>query len=297
MNSKSLLAIVVLIAALIGANFSVLKFGLDHTTPFLMAAMRTILGGTFLLVLAHLRGERLPTRQEDYANIWVVGFSITTVSSGLLLYGVNRVPAGLASLVASTFPLFTAILTLLMLGVVTSRLGQIGLAIGFVGTAVLAAPSLGGETTAVGVISLVFSAIAWAFGTVYMKWKDFSRVSPIMLVGVQLAFSAMMLLPFALIVEGTADTDWSLGLFVPLFYAAIPANAITFSLMATVVKRATPTVASSTAYLIPLFGVFFGWLFRDEVLGGVEALGGLLVIVGVYLLVTANAREASSNPA
>lgn len=291
MSQRSLLAIVVLVAALIGGNFTNIKFALDHTDPFLFASMRTVVGGTFLLTFAFLKGERLPTKAVDYRNIFMVSFSITTVSSALLIYGVNRVPAGLGSLVSSTMPLFTALLSLILLGARTTRLARIGLAVGFGGAAVLASPSLGGESAAIGIVALVFSAIAWAFGTVYMKWKDFSHISPIMLVGVQLIMSALVLVPFALVVEGTAGTDWSAGLFVPLFYAAIPSNAITFSLMAFVVKEATPTVAASTAYLIPLFGVFFGWLIRDEVLGAIEALGGVLVIIGVYIVVTANSRQ------
>lgn len=294
MSQRALLGTVVLIAALIGGNFSNIKFALDHTDPFLFASMRTVVGGTFLLAFAFIKGERLPRKAIDYRNIFVVSFSITTVSSALLIYGVNRVPAGLGSLVSSTMPLFTALLSLILLGTRTTRLARVGLAVGFGGAAVLASPSLGGESTAIGVITLLFSAIAWAFGTVYMKWKDFSHISPIMLVGVQLIMSALVLVPFALVVEGTAGTDWSLGLFVPLFYAAIPSNAVTFSLMALVVKEATPTVAASTAYLIPLFGVFFGWLIRDEVLGAIEALGGALVVIGVYIVVTANSRQAAA---
>ncbi|MFP5489367.1 MAG: EamA family transporter, partial [Acidimicrobiia bacterium] len=83
---------------------------------------------------------------------------------------------------------------------------------------------------------------------------------------------------------------WTLGLFVPLLYAAIPANAVTFSLMATVVRRATPTQAAATAYLIPVFGVLFGWLIRDERLGWVELAGGVLVVSGVVIVVTAATR-------
>lgn len=275
---------------LIGGNFTALKFGLDHTTPLLMASMRTVLGGSFLLAFAVLRGERLPRRIDDLGNIFVVSFSITTVSSGLLLMGVSRVPAGVASLVSSTMPLFTALISFGLLGTRISRLGAIGISVGFAGTVVLASPSLEGDTAAVGIVLLVISALAWAFGTVYMKWKDLSRVTPVMLVGVQLLMSAAVLVPFALAVEGTARTDWSLGLFVPLVYAAIPANAVTFALMATVVRRATPTQAASTAYLIPVFGVFFGWLIRDEILGLAELIGGGLVVVGVYALVTANSR-------
>jgi len=293
MNSKVTLATVTLVAVLIGANFTALKFALDHTTPLMLAGLRTVVGGTFLLTFAVLRGEKIPTRRDDLLRIFVVSFSITTVSSGLLVVGVSRVPAGLASLISSTMPLFTAVLVLLLLGSRPTRLGVIGLLIGFAGTAVLASPSLSGESAAFGILALVLSALAWSFGTVFMKWKDFSHISPVMIVAVQLPMSAAVLIPFALVVEGTGGTDWSLGLFVPLFYAAVPANAVTFALMATVVRRATPTQAASTAYMIPLSGVFFGWLIRDERLGLIELLGGTLVVLGVYFVVTASARAAT----
>jgi drug/metabolite transporter (DMT)-like permease len=294
MSNRLVLATVFLVAILIGANFTMLKFALDHTTPMLLASLRTVVGGTFLVSFALLRGERIPRRLDDLGNIFVVSFSITTVSSALLVFGVNRVPAGVASLMASTMPLFTAVLSAVLLGAAINRLAGVGLAIGLGGTAILASPSLSGEAAAVGIISLAVSALAWAFGNVYMKWRDFSRVSAVMLVGVQLVMSALVLVPFALLVEGTAETEWTIGLFAPLLYAAIPANAVTFALMATIVSRATPTQASATAYLIPAFGVFFGWLLRDEVLGAAEVIGGALVVAGVYVLVTSNARRAES---
>lgn len=290
---------VVLIAMLIGGNFTALKYALDHTGPLLLAAMRTVLGGSFLLGLAFLRGERFPTDRRVLGRIFVVSFSITTVSSALLVFGVSRVPAGFASLMSSTMPLFTACLSVLLLSTRLTKLGVAGLIVGFGGTAVLASPALDGDARLIGAVALLCSASAWAFGTVFMKWKDFSAVSPIMLVGVQLVMSAAVLLPFALLVEGAGETDWSLGLLVPVLYAGIPANAVTFTLMATVVRRATPTQAAASAYMIPLFGVFFGWLIRDEVLGRVELIGGALIVVGVSIVVTAAnpGRRQRSRPA
>ncbi|MEM9134142.1 MAG: EamA family transporter [Actinomycetota bacterium] len=294
LSSRLVLGVIVLVALLIGLNFTVLKFALDHTTPLLLAGMRTVIGSSALIALAVARGERFPGRLVDFANIFAVSLSITTLSSALLVIGVSKVPAGVASLLASTMPLFTAALTFLLLGSAISRLGLVGLAIGFGGTVVLASPSMSGTTATVGILALAASALAWAFGNVYMKWRDFSRVSPIMLVGVQLMMSAAVLIPVALIVEGTGDTDWSTGLLWPLLYASIPANAVTFALLATVATRATPTQAASSAYLIPVFGVTFGALFRSERLGLAEVIGGALVVAGVYLVVTASARQASN---
>lgn len=285
------LATVVLIAALIGGNFTALKYALEHGSPILVAGLRTVIGGTFLIIFALARGERFPTDRVILARIFVVSFSITTVSSGLLVFGVSRVPAGFASLMSSTMPLFTAVLSLLLLSARIGALGAIGLTVGFAGTAVLASPALDGDARLVGAVSLLLSALAWAFGTVYMKWRDFSSVSPIMLVGVQLYMSAVVLLPFAAVIEDVGSTDWSIGLLVPLLYAAIPANAVTFSLMATVVRRATPTQAAASAYMIPLFGVGFGWLIRGERLGLTEVTGGLLVVIGVAIVVTVGGRR------
>ncbi len=287
MSERVTLLTVFLVAALIGANFSVLKFALEHSTPFLVAGLRTLIASSVLLSFALLRGERIPRRRDDLLNIFVVGLSITTFSSGLLVYGVNRVAAGVSSLMSSTMPLFTAALSLVLLQVRLPRIALVGLVVGFGGTIVLAAPSLGGSSQLIGILSLLMSALCWAFGNVYMKWKDFSRVTPVMLVAVQLVFSALLLIPFALIVEGTDQTEWGVDLLVPLLYASIPANALTFALLATVVRRATPTVAASTAYLIPLFGVVFGFLIRNESLGLVEVVGGLFVIAGVFVVVSA----------
>lgn len=291
------MATVVVVAALIGGNFTVLKYALDHAGPMLVTAMRTVIGGSFLVGFALVRGERFPTDRATLGRIFVVGLSITTVSSALLVFGVDKVPAGFASLMSSTMPLFTAVLSIVLLHARLPRLALVGLVVGFGGTAVLASPALAGDAKLVGAASLLVSALAWAFGTVFMKWRDLSRVTPIMLVGVQLLMSAAMLVPFALIVEGVDGTDWSIGLLVPLLYASIPANAVTFALMATVVRRATPTQAAGTAYLIPLFGVFFGWLIRGERLGMTEIGGGALVIAGVTIVVTAVSRVAPGGPA
>ncbi|MEM9040970.1 MAG: EamA family transporter [Actinomycetota bacterium] len=292
LGSTRVLLLVGLIAALIGLNFTIIKFALDDTTPLLLAGMRTVIGGTALLSFALVRGEQLPTTARDLAKIFVVSFSITTVSSAFLILGIDRVPAGVGSLISSTMPLFTALLSFGLLRTRMSAAAAAGLVVGFVGTAVLASPSLSGDAAAVGIGLLVLSAIAWAFGTVFMRWKDFSHLSPIVIVGVQLYMSAAVLIPTALIVEGTADTEVTGRLIGAVLYAAIPANAVTFALMAYVTQRASPTQAAASAYLIPVFGVLFAWLLRGEVLGTTEFAGGVLVVIGVYLVVSRPTRSA-----
>ena len=68
--------------------------------------------------------------------------------------------------------------------------------------------------------------------------------------------------------------------------------AISFALMATIVRQAPAAQAASPAYLIPVFGVVLAFLIRGEQLQFVEIAGGALVVLGVFLLSTANIRGA-----
>ena len=292
MSTRQTLATITLVAALVGLNFTILKYGLEHSSPILLTAMRSSIGGPVLLAFAWLRGERPPRRRRDWVNIGFVSVSITTVSSALLVMGTRRVPSGVASLLSSTMPLFTAVLTVVVLGTRLTGRATAGLVVGFVGTATLAAPALDGGSQTLGVIMLVLSAVAWAYGTVHMKWRDMTGVPPVMLVAIQLIMSALVLVPFGLVVEGPSRVDPGWGLFVPLLYSAVPAQAVTFALLATVVRHASPTQAAASAYLVPLFGVLFGWLIRSERLGVVELVGGALVVAGVYIVVTTRAARA-----
>ncbi|MFT7598277.1 MAG: drug/metabolite transporter (DMT)-like permease [Acidimicrobiales bacterium] len=284
------LAVIFLIALLIGGNYTALKFALVHGTPMMITAFRTIVGGIFLMAFALATGERLPSRAYDFVSIFIVSVCITTISSMTLVMGVNKVPAGVGALLSSSMPLFTAFLAFLILRERLRGLALMGLMLGVVGATVLASPALAGETSAAGIGLLLIATTSWAMGTVMMKRRDVSRVSPVMFVAVQLFMSAAVLFPVALTFEGMGGMDFGVGLAVPLFYASVPAMAISFALMATIVRQAPAAQAASPAYLTPVFGVVLAFLIRGETLQLVEIAGGALVVLGVFLLSSANIR-------
>lgn len=284
------LGFIVVIAVLIGANYSVMQLALEHTTPLLLTGMRVGIGCVALLVYARIRGETVPRDRHTLIGIGLVSICITTLSSMTLVTGVGLVPAGVAALLSSLVPMWTAVLAFGLLSERLSVLAATGVAIGVVGALVLASPALDGATDPKGVIILLFSGLAWAAGLVVMRWWNFAGVSPLMLTAVQLAMSTVVVIPIALVVEGTGGTDMGLGLIGPLFYASVPATAVTFALMASVTRRASATQAASVAYLTPVFGVAFAWVVRGDGLSAVEWVGGALLIVGVVLVTTPRRR-------
>lgn len=295
LSPRVTLAVIFLIALLIGGNYTALKFALDHGTPMMMTFFRTIVGGCFLIVFAFAIGERLPKRAYDWVSILIVSLCITTTSSLTLVMGVNKVTAGVAALLSSTMPLFTALLAFIILREKLRGIALVGLMLGVVGATALASPALGGETSPAGVGLLMIATSSWALGTVMMKVRDVSQVSPVMFVAVQLFMSAAALFPIAMVFEGMGGMDFGWGLAVPLFYASVPAMAVSFALMATIVRHAPAAQAASPAYLIPVFGVFLAFLIRDEQLELIELIGGALVVLGVFLLSRASVRNATAS--
>ncbi|MEM8926055.1 MAG: DMT family transporter, partial [Actinomycetota bacterium] len=149
------------------------------------------------------------------------------------------------------------------------------------------APAIEGETSLAGVLILLCSGLSWAAGIVVMRWWPFDGVTPLMITTVQMLMSTAVVVPIGWVVEGPGDTEFGLGLLVPLLYAAIPSMAVTFVLMATITRRASATEAASVAYLTPLFGVLFAWFIRNDRLSPFEWVGGGLLVLGVVLVTSA----------
>ncbi len=282
-----ILGMVVLVAVLIGLNYSVMQIALRNTTPLVLTGMRLAVGATALGIYTRWRGEPIPRRPRVLLGIFGVSVCVTTFSSMTLVAGVNLVPAGVAALLSSMVPVWTAVLAFGLLGERLGPTGTLGVIVGLIGAVVLSSPAIGGETSLAGVAFMTFSGLTWAAGIVLLRWWDFEGASPVMIISIQLLMSTMVVVPIALIVEGTQDTNFGMALLLPLLYASIPAMALTFVLMAKVTVEASATHASSVAYLTPLFGVLFAWIIRNNRLSAAEWVGGALLVLGVVLVTKA----------
>ena len=286
-SNKITVALVVLTALLIGLNYTVMKWALDHTTPLALAALRTTVGAPFLLAVALIRGERLPQTRQQWMAVWWISLSITTVSSGFLVLGISRLSPGLSAMLSATMPLFTALIAVLVIAEFPGRRGYFGLLIGVVGAVFLAVPAFGSGNTTLGIVFLLISSVSWAAGAVLNKRLPGAlEISPLMLVALQITFSAVCLHVAVPFVEDWSETSFTWGLTLPLLYAGIPSLAVTFYLLASVLRRAPAIQGAAVAYLTPFFGVVFSWVLVGDQLGRAEMLGGLLVIVGVAVLST-----------
>ena len=137
------LLLALLVVAVWGINFVVIKTGLDHLPPLLFAALRF----TFAFVPAVFF---IPRPNVSWRNLIAYGLFIGVGQFGLLYIAINgHISPGLASLVAQTNAFFTIGLAMILSGERVRLVQVMALLLAVAGMAVIVAHT-DGTTTLLG---------------------------------------------------------------------------------------------------------------------------------------------------
>jgi len=289
-----LLAVVIV---LWGANWPVMKVGLDSIPPLWFAVARLVLGAVALfLVLATTRRLVLPSR-HDLPILLSVG--VLQMGGFLILInlGLERVPAGRSAVLAYTTPLWVAPGAVLLLQERLGRFEAIGLGLGLAGIALLFNPAefpWADRRAVIGNLLLMLAALSWACAILHARAHRW-RASPLQLAPWQMLIAIPPVLVLALALEDWGRIRWTGELMLVLAYNGPIATAFCYWAAVTV-TRALPAVSTSLGFLgVPVTGVLFAAATLGEPLGA-GLMGGLLLIIGGLALVnTADLRRARIN--
>ena len=280
-----------LVVLLFGTAWPVMKIGLVGATPIWFAAARaglgTIVSFTMLAALGRLRR---PTR-SDWPIIVSIGVLQLTCFFAFSLLGLRLVPAGRSVLLAYTTSLWLVPLAALS-GEPIGWRRIAGALAGLAGIVVLLDPSRidwAGLGTLGGYGFLLLAALAWAVAIFHAR-RHVWRLSPMQVLPWQLLLATVLLGLFAFIAEPHGRIDATAPELLSLFYVGVIAGPLG-SWGATSAARALPTVTSSVGFLgVPVLGVVVSTLWLGEPVTAALVFGGMLVLFGLLLVVTAPVR-------
>src|SRR5581483_8677728 len=155
-----------------GSTYLGIRYAVETIPPLLMMAIRHSTAGVLVYAWARTRGAAAPTRKQ-WGYAIVAGAMLFLAGHGALAWAEEKVPSGLAALLCATLPLWTV-----LLGRIKNSEGRLGvkawagILLGFVGVGLLIGPDAlrhSGTLNMLGVAAAIFSAFAWAVGTIYSK--------------------------------------------------------------------------------------------------------------------------------
>jgi drug/metabolite transporter (DMT)-like permease len=248
-------------------------------------AVRMGLAAGFLWIATrHLQGP-MRLRREDLWRLIGLGIIGNTLYQLFFIAGIYRTKAGNAALLVSTATLLVAIL-----GRITGRerlTWQVwtGIFISLTGVAVILIESSRLElfqASLRGDLLIVAGTACWAVFTVYSR--DLMRsYTPLAFTSLTLSFGTLFFL--VLSIPSLIAQDWnavSLRGWLEVSCSAIFALGVAYFLFFYGVSRLGSTRASLYTNLMPLFGLLAAWFFLSEAITHLQAIGGLLIIWGIY---------------
>ena len=288
-----------LVVGVWAVNFIAAKVGLRYLPPVTMASFRVVLAG-ISMVPAYLICSRLPSFQDALrfraqgftgSDIWTflyLGFFGVVVNQMCFTMGLRYTSVGHAAVIVGMGPIYTLVLAVLFGLEKATGHKVVGMAIAFMGVAVLAAengisthsPSLLGDAiTMTG--SLGFATYAVLGKRVAGKYDALTMAAFNHFAG------AIIVLPVALqqISANQLGSRWRLipwqG-WAALLYMAVFSSALAYIFYFWLLRYLEASQLSAFTYLLPVLATILGIWWLGERGSMVQIVGGALALGGVY---------------
>ncbi len=290
-----------------GSTYLGIRVAVETLPPFLMAATRFILAGAIIAgFIACTRGFKAkPHQWRDNA---IIGAFLLLGGNGLVSWAEQKVPSGIATLMVSIGPLFIVLLDWLVLvlfkdgqrGTKPSLHTFVGLALGFLGLALLVGPNVMeagvGHLDGFRVLALIGACLFWGIGSLYTRYAR-DPAEPLTGAAIQMLCGGGWLLLVSLLTGEPFHFDVgavsvrSLGSWV---YLVVFGSLIGFTTFVWLMKHSTPAKVSTYAYVNPIVAVFLGWFVLDEPVSPRISVAAAIIIAGVAIISLANNKKPTA---
>jgi drug/metabolite transporter (DMT)-like permease len=278
----------IVLAAIWGGSFLFTRVAGPYFGPVALIFLRVGSAAALLLPLALLGGE-ISAIRANAGKLLLLGVLNSAVPFTLLAAATLSLGAGMGSILNATAPLWGAALGIVFLGERPSWLRALGLALGFAGVALLVEFRPGAHTPGgnqVGRLAWLPVAAALAATFLYALSAQWSKRR---LVGVSpLAVSAGSQLGATLLMLPAAIATWPTGpapahAWMAALALGVVCTALAYLIYFRMIAEGGAGRALAVTYLVPVFGVLWGWMLLGEPVTPGMLAASAVVILGTFL--------------
>ena len=281
-----------------GSTYLGIAIAVETIPPFLMAAVRFAIAGTVLMTWSILRAGRsfVPPSRREWRDTIIVGALLLGGGMGMVAFGEQTIPSGIAALLIAMMPVWVAIFGRVFLGERLPRIAGVGIIVGFVGVAILVGPTILGQAGSLdplGLAAIIVSPIAWSLGSLYASHRAMLPRQPLVATGTQMLAGGAVLALMAGVTgefgrfDPAAVSRDSIGALV---YLTVIGSLLAFTAYGWLLRVAPLPLIATYAYVNPVVAVILGAIVRNEPIDARTLVAGAVIIGAVALIVTARGR-------
>ncbi|MDA7746566.1 DMT family transporter [Psychromonas sp.] len=271
----------IFLASVWGGSFLFMRVTANSLGPAVLIEGRVLAAAVFLLLISlYLRRQLLLL--SHLKHFFIIGACNTALPFLLFAYAAQTLNASTLAILNSTAPLFGAVIASLWQKQPLKLKAGLGLLVGMLGVSVLVgqqALSLG-EQGMWSIFACLGAVAMYGFSANYTKVAPV--VAPFENAHGSMWAAVIIVLPFIAFMP--IRDPITLPISLSVLALGIICTGVAYLIYFRLLKDDGPASALSVTFLVPLFGILWGWLFLDEAIGLNTLLGALLVITGTILV-------------
>ncbi|WP_413561558.1 DMT family transporter [Bdellovibrio sp. HCB209] len=282
-----------------GTNFLFMKISLQSIGPVQVAWMRVVFGMIPIMVF----GLITKSVKLSYSKHWIHFFILSVLSIVIpymgFIKGTQILKSGAAGAVSGVIPLITALFVVAFIPQEKMNAKKfIGVVLGAVGVALIANLDRvfvnSSDQAQYGCAYMILGACGYASASVYtIRFIAPLKINPVALTCYQTFFASLILtvvVPFegmsAILENVPALLSVTLGL-------GVLGTGLAFIIYFYLIEKLGAVTAASVFYIPPIVAVIIGIVWAGESMGILQALGAVLILIGVWISKYPNGKVVS----
>ena len=276
-------SLLVLLAFIWGSSFFNIKIATYSYDPITLALVRVIFASIPLLILCKLKKIKIDAFSKNWSRYALIGMCNIAIPFVLIAIGTAKINSYLAAILMSTTPLSGSILAhFFTKDEKLSFLKSLGVLIGFSGIILLFFDKviINSENYIYALITILGSTFYCIGGLLTLKLKREKNEN---VTTSTTLWSVIFLLPSSLIIETPWESNPTLVSTLSLLYLGTIATGLAWLIRFRILTVNGLVFQTQVAYLIPIFGIIFGYFLMDEIITWRVLVSLVIILLGIYI--------------
>ncbi len=276
--------LLVLLGLIWGSSFFNIKIATYSYEPITLALVRVIFASVPLILLCWYKKIKIQAFSKDWKSYSLIGLCNIAIPFTLIAIGTTEINSYLAAILMSTTPLSGTILAHFFTKNEKINLFKtLGILVGFIGVLFLFFDKviIDEKNYTFALITVLGSTFYSIGGILTLKIKNRGNENVTTSTTI---WSLIFLFPMSCLLESPWSANPTLDSTLSLLYLGVVATGLAWLIRFRILSVNGLVFQTQVAYLIPIFGVFFGYLIMDEVITWRVLISLGMIILGIFIV-------------
>jgi len=262
-----------------GSSFLMIKYSLEELNPSDIAIYRILIGALFINIFVRAKENIVKT---DNIKIFIISFFWMALPFYMFGIAEQTITSSLAGLINGSTPIFVAFIAVVFYKLNVTKIQVLYIFTGFIGVGLISlSGGINDVSFEIGFLYALIASISYGIAVNMVEpliQKYDSLIVIKMVIRYAFVISLIMLGPTASFKLPTVEVS-----LIPMLILGIGGTGIAFLTYYKLLESVGRISSSFIVYMIPIFSIFFGYQFLNEITNSIQFIGIGVILCSAFL--------------